>query len=133
MKLKFLLLFFLFSYTFVSNAQLNQEHWNNSTAEDFHVLDGSFIVDYNGVNHKIELSASDGLFVEFDSNGNEIGNGSFYKNDNEFVFVPVQFSSESFIIKTIIVKILEINFNNVSVIAEDIESGSGVVINMIKL
>jgi len=133
MKLKFSLLFFLLSFTVISFAQLNQEQRNNLTIEDMHFLDGLFMVEYDGVNHKIELFASDELFVEFDSNGNEIGNGTFYKNDNEFVFVPIQFSSESFIVKSIIVKILEINLNNISVIAEDIESGSGAVINMIKL
>lgn len=124
-----------FSNPGISFSQLSNENISqlNPDADIASLLNGDFHFSYNGITHKINITNSSMSFEEFDFEGVELGKGTYYINDQFFVFLPDEVSSESFITEPLKVRILDHTDIEVRLIVQSIEGGKGIIIKLNKL
>jgi len=72
-------------------------------------LDGLYTFAVEGVDHQVNILSQELTFKEYDNTGTLLGEGTFYLEDDMYVFVPTTLSAQSMINNVITAKILDRN------------------------
>ncbi len=132
---RLLLLFVLILFKTTSYAQHEEYHQLERLPESFSVslLNGTYEFFYQGLVHQVEISSELLVFSEFNQNGDLLGGGTFYLEQDRFVFVPTEVSQESVITEAVYVRVIEKDTDDRKVIVQPIHSKNGVVLDLTKL
>lgn len=113
--MKLLILSLLVLSTTFSFGQINQGKKSNPIQQDFYTIEGTFMFEYDGTNHQIKLSTQDGVYIEFDQNGAQLGAGKFIRNSDNFLLRPESVSTYSLVNDPIKFDIINIIGQNIDV------------------
>ena len=132
---RLLLLFVLILLKTTSYAQHEEYQQLERLPESFSVnlLNGTYEFSYQGLVHQVEISSELLLFSEFTQSGDPLGGGSYYIEQDRFVFFPNEISQESVITEPLYLRIIEEDADNRKVIVQPIDSKNGIILDLTKL